>query len=508
MERNAGTTIFGRLELIREEASSVGVQVFGPTWAVLDSETGELARACFLDAELLPDAASRDAFVAGLEAMTSLRDPTLVPQIYAGAGEHGGAVVYEALAGGVSFDDLYDGTGSFDLSSEVGRLARQLARALEALHARGQVHGLLTSACVFVGSRGPAVYQFGLAPLCDRTVLLRRVRAFGLPNLAPEVVAGGDFTPAADLYAWAVTLAQFAAGTRGPAAIDAARSAQELPGLSPALRTALQSCLSDDPAGRPRDGAELLRPIEIAGLDATPRSDESAADRAITPESAEPEAARSTQAPVASAVSAALAATPAPAEPVVAPATPAASAAPTSSPGEPSPPSAHTAAALHPSPPAPVAVPTAAAGAVPAFVPLLPAMKPAVPPRPPTLPPAPPGAHAAVPRPPAPPAKGPPTIPPIPRSLPITSFEERLTADERPRRPATVPPGSMTASPAPSPGPAAPSSPAPAYPYPAVTTPASRCRPARTCGCPPVAIRALQMHFLPRVSSALPPLAT
>ena len=41
MERNAGTTIFGRLELIREEASSVGVQVFGPTWAVLDSETGE-----------------------------------------------------------------------------------------------------------------------------------------------------------------------------------------------------------------------------------------------------------------------------------------------------------------------------------------------------------------------------------------------------------------------------------------------------------------------------------
>ena len=459
MERNAGTTIFGRLELIREEASSVGVQVFGPTWAVFDSVTGELARACILDAELLPDEPSRQRFISGLDPLAKLGDFTLVPQLFVGADEQGGGVLYEPLAGGVAFDDLYDGTGSFDLSAEVGRLARALARALASLHARGQVHGMLTSASVFIGPRGPAVYQYGLAPLCERSVLLRRVRAFNLPNIAPEVLAGGDFTPAADLYAWAVTLAQFAASTRGPAALEAARGAQELPGLSPALRTALQSCLSDDPAARPRDGAELLRLIELAGLGDTPRADESTADRPVASESAEPETAAS-PAPVASAP-ASPAAPPAPSEAPSAPVAQAPEVEPTpdstgtaatasqypSHPSHPSPP--HPSNSAHPpvpSPPAPVSVPASAGVAVPAFVPLLPAMKPVAPPRPPTLPPAPTAAHGA--RPPAPPAKGPTTItPPVPRSLPITSFEERLTADDRPRRPATIPPGSMTASP-------------------------------------------------------------
>ena len=286
MELNAGTTILGRVELLREEPPSVGVQVFGPTWAVLDSESGELARACVLDSELLPDEASRAAFTAGLASLTNLRDPTLVPQLHAGADEHGGGVVYEPLPGGVAFDDLYDGTGSFELSAEVGRLARQLARALASLHAHGVVHGMLTSACVFVGPRGPAVYQYGLAPLCDRTVLLRRVRAFALPNLAPEVAAGGDFTPAADLYAWAVTVAQFAAGARGAAAIEAVHSGQELPGLGPALRSVLQTCLAEDPAGRPRDGSELLRLIELAGLgegSGAVRPDELSADLSTDP---------------------------------------------------------------------------------------------------------------------------------------------------------------------------------------------------------------------------------
>lgn len=492
MERNAGTTIFGRLELIREEASSVGVQVFGPTWAVLDSETGELARACFLDAELLPDAASRDAFVAGLEVMTSLRDPTLVPQIYAGADPHGGAVVYEALAGGVSFDDLYDGTGSFDLSSEVGRLARQLARALASLHARGQVHGLLTSACVFVGSRGPAVYQFGLAPLCDRTVLLRRVRAFGLPNLAPEVVAGGPFTPVADLYAWAVTVAQFAAGARGAEAIAAARGGQELPGLSPALRSAVQACLSDDPAARPRDGGELLRLIELAGLgegsgalrpeDPAPVPEDSSpeAEAAAPPvPEASPEVAPASE-PTTVASEPTPASEPAPASVVAEPATivtPSAEPTPEPPPAAVSEPAKpiSTSIPTPTGPPisAPIAAPTAASvgPSVPTvtpptaspMTPTLPTSgRPFVPPSPPivpTIPNLPSSASGTRPMPPPPTlrpsaaaAKGPPTIPPSTgASLPITSFEEMLTTGDRQRRPATIPPPSSTAAPTPAP---------------------------------------------------------
>jgi serine/threonine protein kinase len=266
VERSAGATVCGRLELLREESPTVGVQVFGPTWVVLDGQSGELARACLLDDELLPTQELRDAFVAAAAELGQLRDPALVPQLFAGADSDGGAVLYEPVSGGVAFDELYDGTGSYELAVEVGRLARQLARALAALHQRGLVHGMLTAAAVFVGPRGPSVYQYGLAPLCDRTVLMRRVRAFDLAGVAPEIHAGGSFTPAADLYAWAVAVAQFAAGARGPAAISAIQSGQDLPGLSPGLRAALQACLAEAPGGRPQDATELLRRLDSSGL--------------------------------------------------------------------------------------------------------------------------------------------------------------------------------------------------------------------------------------------------
>lgn len=390
MERSAGSMILGRLELIREETASVGVQVFGPTWAVLDHETGELARTCVLDDELLPDEASRAAFAAGLSALSSLRDPTLVPQLFAGVDELGGAVLYEPLPGGVAFDDLFDGTGSYELTLEAGRLARQLARGLAALHSRGHVHGMLASPCVFVGPRGPAMYQYGLAPLCNRAVLLRRVRAFGLINLAPEVMAGGDFTASADLHAWAVTVAQFAVGNRGPAALETIRGSDEISGVTPSLRAALQACLSADPAARPRDGVELLRIIEASG-----RGEGSGMlARVEIPEAVEPEVP---------------AAPPAPIEPVV----------------DELPTAAELAGEEPVEAPAVAAAPAAAAPAV-AAAPAAPA--PMAPSRP------------AVPK------DRVPTMPPTGMTLPVTSFEEMLMSGDRARRPATLAPGGLNAA--------------------------------------------------------------
>ncbi len=398
MERNAGTTVFSRLELLREETPTVGVQVFGPTWAVLDTTTGELGRACLLDTELLPDQAARDAFVTAMNGLADLRELSLVPQLYASADDHGAGVLYEPLAGGVAFDDLYDGTSPIDLAAEVGRLARHLARALAALHGRGAVHGMLTSACVFIGPRGPAVYQYGLAPLCDRKVLLRRVRAFGLANMAPEVLDGGPITPVADLYAWAVTVAQFASGLRGAPAIEAILGPQDWPGLPAVLRAAVQSCLANDPAARPRDGVELLRTIEAAGLEgsgAVQRSETSdviAVSAATAPEPTPP------------------ATEPEPA-PVVAPATPDTSP-PASSP---SPASAPAKLQL---PPPPLAKPGgdafSRAGKTPGTF-------------------AKPASDAG---------KG----PPAGMSVPMASFEDMLLTSDRQRRPATIPPSSAASA--------------------------------------------------------------
>lgn len=248
----------GRFELMREEPANTGVQVFGPTLAVLDTKTGEPARACILDAALLPTAEARAAFVRALAALGALDDSSLVPQVFVGEDGDRVVVCYDPLQGAFALRDMDDGPGSADLSNELQRLAHQLARALATLHAHGRVHGMLAAEAVFVGPRGPAAFQHGFAPLCARAELERRWAGLDPSLLAPELRRGGAFTPAADAYAWAVALTEFATGLRGAEALRAAEPA----GLPAGLWALFAACLVDDPAVRPRDGAELVRRLE------------------------------------------------------------------------------------------------------------------------------------------------------------------------------------------------------------------------------------------------------
>lgn len=254
MELSAGTLICGRFELMREESPNTGSPVFGPTWAVLDTETGEPARACLLDASLLPGADERRAFVRAISELGDLRDPSLVPQVFVGEDGDHAVVCYDPLQA-FALGDLYDGTGAVDVLGEAGRLAGRLARALALLHARGRVHGLLACETVFVGPQGPAAFQHGFAPLCARAELERRCRAFHVASLAFETRGAGAFTPAADVFGWGATLAQFVTGLRGDAALRAAEPA----GLPAGLWALIKACLAEEPAARPRDGADLVR---------------------------------------------------------------------------------------------------------------------------------------------------------------------------------------------------------------------------------------------------------
>ncbi len=254
MELSAGTLICGRFELMREESPNTGSPVFGPTWAVLDTETGEPARACLLDASLLPGVEERRAFVRAVGELGDLRDPSLVPQVFVGEDGDHAVVCYDPLQA-FALGDLYDGTGAVDVLGESGRLARRLARALALLHARGRVHGLLACEAVFVGPQGPAVFQHGFAPLCVRAELERRCRAFHVASLAFETRGAGAFTPAADVFGFGATLAQFVTGLRGDAALRAAEPA----GLPAGLWALIKACLAEEPTARPRDGAELVR---------------------------------------------------------------------------------------------------------------------------------------------------------------------------------------------------------------------------------------------------------
>ncbi|MDC0715368.1 protein kinase [Nannocystis bainbridge] len=284
MELSAGTsheehtTLCGRFELMREEPANTGVQLFGPTLAVLDTHTGEPARACVLDASLLPTPEARAAFVRELGELGELQDSALVPQVFVGQDGERVVVCYDPLQGAFALRDMDDGPRSSDLANELQRLARQLARALATLHGRGRVHGMLAGEAVFVGPGGPAAFQHGFAPLCARAELERRWSSVDQAILAPELLGGGGFTPTSDTYAWGVALAEFATGLRGAAALRAA----EPPGLQAGLWALIGASLHSDPAARPRDGAELVRRLEsLAGaveaapepiLDLTPAS--------------------------------------------------------------------------------------------------------------------------------------------------------------------------------------------------------------------------------------------
>ncbi|MFI0349022.1 protein kinase [Actinomadura sp. 9N407] len=149
--------------------------------------------------------------------------------------------------------------------ADLDRLAISSVTALTAIHRAGIVHRDFKPHNVLMGPDGPRVIDFGIARALDSEATLTS-QLIGTPTyMAPEQFAGAAIGPAADLFAWAVTLLYAATGRdpfAGPSVpVVMNRILTETPDISvlpDEIADVASACLRKDPTARPSAEEALL----------------------------------------------------------------------------------------------------------------------------------------------------------------------------------------------------------------------------------------------------------
>ena len=162
---------------------------------------------------------------------------------------------------------MIDEDGPLD-AEQLADLGRDLASAVDAIHAAGVVHRDIKPNNVLMVGKTPVLIDFGIAHIADDSRLTSTGLVMGTPGyLSPEVVEGAEVTRSTDWWGWAATLAYAAQGEppfgRGAMAsvLDrVTRGQADLSGVDARLRPLLAAALSPNPAARPsaRDVIEQM----------------------------------------------------------------------------------------------------------------------------------------------------------------------------------------------------------------------------------------------------------
>jgi eukaryotic-like serine/threonine-protein kinase len=230
-------------------------------------------------------ALSSDRFRQEIQLAARVQHPHIVPLLSAGEIANGwgtGAPMTYFTMPYVEGESLRSRlAGDAMTISDLIRILREVASALEAAHAKGIVHRDVKPENVLLSHGSAMVTDFGVArAISSATVSNERLTTHGLAigtpaYMAPEQAAADPTVDhRADIYSWGVLAYELLTGAtpfagRPPQAMLAAHTLetpQPLPSrhvnVPPALASLVMRCLAKLPADRPQSAAAIVRELD------------------------------------------------------------------------------------------------------------------------------------------------------------------------------------------------------------------------------------------------------
>ncbi|NUR01760.1 MAG: protein kinase [Streptomyces sp.] len=276
--------MIGRYRVLRR----LGRGGMGTVWLAEDSG-GQRVAVKVINAELAREPEFRQRFRQEVEAARRVRRFCTAPVVDAGLDQDPLWVATDFIDG-PTVHEAVSVRGPLR-GADLDALAVNIATALTAIHEARLIHRDLKPSNVLLSPVGPRVIDFGIARALDATGHMTRPGTIiGTPGyIAPELLAGQQPLPAADVFSWGAVLAYAGTGRlafpgAGAAEINArVQHAQpDLDGLEPHLRRLVARALAKDPAARP-SVPQLLS--ELTGSPLSPRWGEGSDTRRLTPPS-------------------------------------------------------------------------------------------------------------------------------------------------------------------------------------------------------------------------------